>query len=614
MNTEGFGRTPEAGEVEVPAAPRYATTGYVLDAIAFLVFIAAVIICLAYIHHFAVNMIFDDQWADINIIQHAHNGTLSLGTLWAQHNENRILFPNLVVLLLADTTHLNTVVEEYLSGVLWIATTGLLVVAHKRRSPATRWIFYCPVVILMLSFTPLVDTLFAFNLSWFMVLFGLAGALFLLDRPGSSWLALAGAVTFAVVGSYSSLQGLLIWPAGLLLLYLRRRALAPLLTWIAAGLVTGIIYFVGFDFKQAGGSGSDNLAHPLRAARFFFSAIGNVSGAHVSDISGGGGNGGLVVGIVIVAIAVWALIIGCRRGQEGGAPIGCALICFGLLFMVSVTAGRLQLGLVDALRYSIFILTIWVGAYLALLDRIGPWTKRSWSERLARVDVWLGVRGASGSRLGSGTPSRSSVAAKVTRGSLLALVALIVLALVIGTHPALDDAAAFRAEGLAADNVTANINDASDAVIASTLGSYPVPYMRQLAGFAARDRLSLFDTPLAAEDRKRGLAASEIVTVVRPKYGDRLSGLQLVIAQISTKGVTTVQFRISGPRLHGDVVIKAKRTYVGWFGAWNTATLRSGSYTLRAVATRADGTQLSSGATAVTVANPVARPKSGRNG
>jgi len=40
--------------------------------------------------------------------------------LGPQHNENRIFFPNLIVILLSRTTHFNVQVEEYLTPSCWL--------------------------------------------------------------------------------------------------------------------------------------------------------------------------------------------------------------------------------------------------------------------------------------------------------------------------------------------------------------------------------------------------------------------------------------------------------------------------------------------------------------
>ncbi|HEV3132709.1 MAG TPA: hypothetical protein VGY51_12170, partial [Acidimicrobiales bacterium] len=83
----------EATPTELPDTPAPRMPNSVrlaLSGLAVLVFVFAVVAALLFIHRFAVNMIYYDQWADVDLIRHAHNGTLSLSELWAQHNENRI--------------------------------------------------------------------------------------------------------------------------------------------------------------------------------------------------------------------------------------------------------------------------------------------------------------------------------------------------------------------------------------------------------------------------------------------------------------------------------------------------------------------------------------------
>jgi hypothetical protein len=137
-----------------------------------------VAVYLWFIHRYGVNMVWGDSWSDINVIEHAHAGTLSLATLWAQHNENRVFFPKLIVVMLGDTTHFNTVIEEYVSAAMLIIATGLLILTHRRRRPSTPWFYYCPVAILMFS---LVggrpgfgggNTLWGFQMAWYLVFAG----------------------------------------------------------------------------------------------------------------------------------------------------------------------------------------------------------------------------------------------------------------------------------------------------------------------------------------------------------------------------------------------------------------------------------------------------------
>ena len=113
-----------------------------------------------------------------------------------------------------------------------------MILAHKRRSPGIAWIYYCPVALLVFSFISLGDTLFGFNLSWYLTLFGLAVCLYLVDRIVLTWFALFAAAAAAVLGSFSSLKGLFIWPTALVLLALRRRSRSMMLAWVTMAIVT----------------------------------------------------------------------------------------------------------------------------------------------------------------------------------------------------------------------------------------------------------------------------------------------------------------------------------------------------------------------------------------
>jgi len=169
------------------------------------------------IHHYGVNTIWLDQWYNIDLIGHP----LRFGALWAQHSEHRVFLPNLIVLLLAHTTHFNVLFEEYLSAAILCGAVGLIILADKRWYPSTPWIAYFPVPFVLLSFVQAGSTLFGFQLSLYPAILALAAALFLLDGPTLTKLALTGAIAAAVMGSLSAFEGLFIWPVGLLVLYRR---------------------------------------------------------------------------------------------------------------------------------------------------------------------------------------------------------------------------------------------------------------------------------------------------------------------------------------------------------------------------------------------------------
>src|SRR5664280_3911068 len=577
-----------------------------LDVVALAIFLLIFAAAMWFVHTFASNVLFYDQWSDVNVLQHAHAGTLSLGTLWAQLNGNRIFFPNLFVLLLGYTTHLNVVLEDYLSALLWCLATALVIIAHKRRSPRIPWIFYCPVALLFLMPVGMADALFGFNLTWYLVLVGLAGALFFLDREVLTSAGLIGGVALAVLGSYSSLQGLLIWPAGLMLLYLRRRSLRTMLVWIGAGIATTILYFANFDFTAGGSDNSYIFSHPSATAKFFFSVIGNVVDAPVSAAPGAGNRDDLAIGIIMFAIAIAALVFGILRGRSGGSPIGVSLIVFGLLFVASVAIGRTELGLASAGRYSTFALTIWAGSYLAFLDQ--P-IERFMTVRARWTEIAAHRRHAGGltqdePALGAYRPP-SVVWSTVTMVAGAALVALIAGQVLVGISGGLAAARGWKGAEANIADTSVNIGKASDAMVQTQLGqNLPPTFIREMVAAARAQRLSLFDTAAVARLEHEGLFPTLVTSVLRPVDGSTVSGVVVLDAGVGdTQQLKAVEFRATGPGLHDQVIGTSTQTLYGWISRWDTRHVANGYYAIQSVLVRTDGTTGSSTPITVRVAN-----------
>lgn len=320
---------------------------------------------------YTVNTIVSDQWNDVTVIRRTSHHLLNFSALWAQHNENRMFFPNLIVVLLARTTHFDITAEEWLSAGLLLAAVALLLWGVRRRSPRVPWLALVPVALLALSVVQYQNTLWGFQMAWYLIFLCLMVALVLLDRPQLSWVGFAGAVAAAVVGSFSSLQGLLIWPAGLVLLYHRRRRPAHLALWLGAMVVAAVVYLRNFRLTSGSPHSHYVLHHPLSGLEFFFALVGDVVGRRVAYQDTHTSPWVVLFGVVIVALAVTvALRTGLRRRPAGVAPLGVALIVYGLLFAAVVTIGRAYFHYWGATqsRYTTFDLLIPIGTVLCLLQ------------------------------------------------------------------------------------------------------------------------------------------------------------------------------------------------------------------------------------------------------
>jgi hypothetical protein len=560
------------------------------------------------IHHYGVNAIWYDQWDDINVIAHP-----TLRNIWAQHNEDRIVFPNLIVLALAHTTHFNIHIEDYLNGILLTASAALLVMTHKRRAPATPWLFYVPVAVVMFSFVQVGNTLFGFQLAWYLIMLTLAGTLYLLDNPKLSWLIFIGAIVLAFVGSLSSLQGLLIWPTGLILLFYRRRANRLLVVWFASAIATVLLYSYHFSSTVGGTNNSYVFSHPVTSLEFFFSVIGDVVGEQLPFY--GRNNVVMAFGVVIVAVAIWVMVVYGSRRDDSGSLIGVALTCFGLLFAVTITTGRTAYGLwyADSSRYSTFDLFILMGTYLTVLEARPSRSKHA----VPGAAVTPKHPSTASAPLDHGATLRSRGGRLINQSVRIVRVfvvgSILVLAL-LGTRNGLSLADGWHGKLAAASNVTVNIKQAPNSLVSAVL--YPLPldavgFVRRMAQVAQTQGLSMFATSAASQYAKEGLppGSNFVARMGAPKNGATLKGLVFLDGAASVGfgsinvNASKVEFEITGKTIQPMVIGPGGFTIVGWLAAWTTTSVPNGEYEIRAVAYDYSGKTTFSPGVTVTVAN-----------
>ncbi len=428
--------------------------------------------------HYGVNVPYQDGWSDITVIHQCSSHPLSCGTIWTQHNEDRLLFPNLVVIVLAHTSDFNVRVEEFLSGTMLVAATFLLIYAHKRRSPEIPWLYYCPVAILACSVVQYAATLWGFQMAWYLVLLALALVVVLIDRDELTVLTLTLAIGAGVIGSYSSVQGLLVWPVGMVLILYRGRPRHIVAVWLLAGCLTTALYLYHLNIKAGSTLPSSLTHHSIFPGYFSIFAIGDVLGVPIKP---GGSNAGIFLfGVVMVLVALAALgLCGLRRDKTTASPVGAALICFGLSFSVLVALGRHGLGYWGASSsgYTIYNVWILIGVYMVLLDRKLRVTKPkvdsstgSFSERLLFV-----------------------VGRNNYRYAMWMVLFFMALQPIIGVGNALEGARTIQAAELRSVSTARHINSASDLEILDNLNFYQSPALTTMqVRIAEALHLSLF--------------------------------------------------------------------------------------------------------------------------
>jgi hypothetical protein len=349
---------------------------------------------------------FADFWGQFPFLERAYGVDLRPGDFWAQANEHRIAVPRIQFLLdyrLFGGTYVFLfsaiaasclLLAAVLAGVAWLDS----------RDAFLAWGVFCVAAIAALSPVAAENLTWAFQVQFVQVfLFAalaiaavVAAARSPVQRRADGW-TIASA-TAGIAATYSLANGLLVWPVVLVvtgILGLRARARAFLAA--VAGLAVGS-YLWRFDFETHG-----NLAHPIGIVEYVTLYLGTIVRSGGTTAAGAVGAGGLAAFALLVLVA-WKE----RADGSRTTSVGAALALFVVLTAVQTAAGRLQLGVAQALasRYATGSFAFWLGLLLGFLGPVGGRARRPW----VATSAYLGAAAAAALVLGLvGRPSRTSL-------------------------------------------------------------------------------------------------------------------------------------------------------------------------------------------------------------
>jgi hypothetical protein len=348
--------TPATGVSRVPSWHRAGLVGaIVVSIVGYAGLVAA----------YGVNVVYWDDWGWSRML---HGGTITLVSLWTQYNEARIFFPNIAAWVLVSTTHFNSFAFFWFSALCMYAT--LAVVIWVLRSEVSKSpLFWLPVPFLVLTLAQWQTTLSAFEIAWAMDILFVAGTLALLSQPRPTARRITGAGALGILASYSLLQGLTVWPIGLLMLLARGQSKKWAIGWTAMGLVVTCWFFVDYNFALAGAAVplGQFLTQWKEVAKGLLIAQGSVvptitagvtwmSGTAIAEVIGGV----LFAGSAVV-FAAWL-----REHRPSGPKAFCiGLIGVSILFDLLLAPERIAGGVLSgtASRYDTFAWPLLVGLY-----------------------------------------------------------------------------------------------------------------------------------------------------------------------------------------------------------------------------------------------------------
>jgi ABC-2 type transport system permease protein len=321
-----------------------------------------VLLYLAYVAHYAVDIPSSDDWNMVQLASEAIHHQLGFSRLWWQYGNTRLFTGNVLFAAAGRVDHLNEKHIILLAAAVYIAAFVFLLLLL--RSYLQRALTFLPVLMLGVVWFSVADvenSLWSFQVAWYLVVFFfVAMVYFLSNRRKHLNILFALSIVVAVLASITEVQGFAVWAVGLICIAWAspwgRRTYYEAGIWGSAGLVTAAMYFHNFRLGDSakvcvieggtaeGCSLSHGLSHPVELARFLAVLAGNVfttvQGSHVLRHE--------LLGAVIWIAAGFVVVQSIRERRLGISPLPVLLITFALQFDLMLALSRLGQGAIGA--------------------------------------------------------------------------------------------------------------------------------------------------------------------------------------------------------------------------------------------------------------------------
>lgn len=319
-----------------------------------------------------VNLVYMDDFEPIaDFIDIINNKTIDWTALFALHNEHRIVFPRIITYIIAYFTHYNTKFIMLFS-VMLLACGYLIFIKETIAKKIQDFNFYDLLYSLVIgfclfNFCQSDNLLWGFQVAWFLIEFcAIAGLKALNEYIKTNQLKWAIIfITLAVISSFSSLHGLIIWIIYFIVSLLSQfedrkiNYKLNLLIIIPAIIVFGL-YFI--DYHEVSYHANAKTSGLKATLEFFFMNLGCVLSK--SNLLSDYMIAGILEVMITIILGLWLLIN--KQLKQNIFPLGLIGVSFSIALMLGL--GRSGWNAMPS-RYMTFPLLAVIGN-LALLKSL----------------------------------------------------------------------------------------------------------------------------------------------------------------------------------------------------------------------------------------------------
>ncbi|MEG4217936.1 hypothetical protein QUA27_21840 [Microcoleus sp. Pol14C6] len=322
--------------------------------ILFTVYLIPVVLLIGFVANFSVNVPLDDEWRLASLFEKIAAGNVTFNDFWDLHSNHRILFPKIIIAILACASQWNINSQLCLSigfvGITFIAMYKLSLMQVKNVGDDLWHLANILTCILLFSLVQHENWLWGFQLAWFLVNVCFVAAVYALssNRQFLPNIRISIAAVFCFIASFSLAQGLLSWLAAIpAVAALEGKAVEKrkrLIIWILLFAATCAVYSI--DYHPSRKTSIISLLNkPLVVIDYFLSLLGSpiVRSPGISEL----------IGLLTFATFLFlGFHFGRKISEHGEALPWVSLGVFSVLSALFITAGRADFGAIHALESS----------------------------------------------------------------------------------------------------------------------------------------------------------------------------------------------------------------------------------------------------------------------
>jgi len=232
--------------------------------------------------HYKVNVPVWDQWGLVPLLEKTYNHTLNFGDLWEFHNEHRIVFPKIIMLVLAHMSGWDISYELFLN-IIFASGIFIILIYQVRKTcfaqTGLSYIWLIPVIsVIVFSLNQTENWLWGWNIQILLNVLAVVGGIVLLTSSELNYWKFMLALLLGILATYSYATGIVYWLMGIILFFVlplgNKKRKFFIFFWGLIGTACISSYILGFQRPPYHPAITSFIKFPLKYLQYVATYLG----------------------------------------------------------------------------------------------------------------------------------------------------------------------------------------------------------------------------------------------------------------------------------------------------------------------------------------------------